>query len=185
MIRSPLPTLHTPRLTLRPLTVSDTDGVMKMIRDSQAEFTQWFGWASSSTRPAVKEYIQSAEEAMALGTAWHYVILLWSGKLVGRVGLSAIDPDNLSAELGYMLRTDTEGNGIMTEAARGLLAHAFGPGNLHRVVAYADCENERSRRILTRLGFQQEGVVRHMSHHPERGWRDHCSYSLLDGELRG
>ena len=184
MTRSPLPTLHTPRLTLRPMTVSDTDAVAKMIHDSQAEFCRWFGWASSSTRPAVKEYIQSAEEAMALGHAWHYVILLWSGKLVGRVGLSEIDTANRSAELGYMLRTDAEGSGMMTEAARGLLSHALGPGNLHRVVAYADCENERSRRVLVRLGFQQEGIVRHMSHHPARGWRDHFSYSLLEGELR-
>ena len=184
MTRSPLPTLHTPRLTLRPIIVSDTDGVMKMIRDSQAEFTRWFGWASGSTRPAIKEYIQSAEDAMAVGTAWHYVVLLWSGKLVGRVGLSTIDPDNFSAELGYMLRTDAEGSGMMTEAAWGLLSQAFGPGRLHRVTAYADCENERSQRVLARLGFQKEGLVRHMSHHPQRGWRDHFSYSLLEGELR-
>ena len=184
MTRPLLPTLHTPRLTLRPLTVGDTDAVTKMISDSQAEFTRWFGWASGSTRPAVKEYIQSAEEAMALGSAWHYVILLWSGKLAGRVGLSEIDTVNRSAELGYMLRTDTEGNGIMTEAARALLAHAFETGHLHRVVAYADCENERSQRVLARLGFQPEGVVRHMSYHPGRGWRDHVSYSLLEGELR-
>ena len=184
MIRSPLPTLHTPRLTLRPMTVGDTDGVLKMIRDSQAEFTQWFGWASGSTRPAIKEYIQSAVVAMSLGTAWHYVILLWSGRLVGRVGLSTIDSDNFSAELGYMLRTDAESNGVMTEAARELLLHAFGPGRLHRITAYADCDNVRSQRVLARLGFQKEGLVRHMSHHPERGWRDHFSYSLLEGELR-
>ena len=154
-----------------------------MISDSRPAFSQWFGWADSSSRPAVKEYIQSAEEAMAVGTAWHYVILLWSGKLVGRVGLSAIDSDNLSAELGYMLRTDVEGNGIMTEAAHGLLTYAFGTGKLHRISAYADCENERSRRVLTRLGFRQEGIVRHMSRHPGRGWRDHTSYGLLEGEL--
>lgn len=184
MTRPLLPTLHTPRLTLRPMTVSDTDAVTRMISDSQAEFSRWFGWASSSTRPAVKEYIQTAEEAMALGSAWHYVILLWSGKLAGRVGLSEIDTVNRSAELGYMLRTDAEGSGIMTEAARGMLAHAFGPGHLHRVAAYADCENERSQRVLARLGFQPEGVVRHMSFHPARGWRDHSSYSLLEGELR-
>ncbi len=182
--RPTLPTLHTPRLTLRPMTVSDTDAVLKMILDSRAEFGCWFGWTSSSTRATVKEYIQSAEDAMLLGTAWHYVVLLWSGRLVGRVGLTLIDPVNESAELGYMLRTDAEGNGVMTEAARGLLAHAFGPGHLHRITAFADCENTKSQRVLARLGFQQEGRVRHMTRHPERGWRDHDGYSLLNGELR-
>ncbi len=184
MTRSPLPTLHTPRLTLRPMTVSDTDAVQKMIGDSRREFACWFGWAGSSTRATVKEYIQSAEDAMALGAAWHYVILLWSGRLVGRVGLTAIDTVNASAELGYMLRTDAEGNGVMTEAAQGLLSAAFTAGHLHRITAFADCENAKSQAVLGRLGFQKEGVVRHMTRHPERGWRDHYGYSLLDGELR-
>ena len=185
MIRSPLPTLHTPRLTLRPMTVSDTDAVQKMIGDSRQEFTRWFGWADSSTRATVKEYIQSAEEAMAVGMAWHYVVLLWSGRLVGRAGLTSIDSVNESAELGYMLRTDAEGSGVMTEACHGLLAHAFTQARLHRVTAFADCENLKSQRLLARLGFQKEGIVRHMTRHPERGWRDHYGYSLLDGELRG
>ena len=185
MNRSSLPTLHTPRLTLRPMTVSDTEGVTRMIGDSLPEFSRWFGWADTSTRATVKEYIQSAEEAMAVGTAWHYVILLWSGRLAGRIGLTLVDWDNHSAELGYMLRTDAQGAGMMTEAAQGFLAHAFGPGHLHRVTAYADCENEKSQRVLARLGFQQEGRVRHMTRHPKRGWRDHFAYSLLEGELRG
>lgn len=185
MTRPSLPTLHTPRLTLRPMAVSDTDAVLKMITESRQEFANWFGWTGSSTRATVKEYIQSAEDAMALGTAWHYVILLWSGRLVGRVGLTVIDTVNASAELGYMLRTDAEGNGVMTEAAHGLLAQAFTAGHLHRITAFADCENRKSQRVLARLGFQQEGIVRHMTRHPERGWRDHYGYSLLEGELRG
>lgn len=185
MTRSPLPTLHTPRLTLRPMAVSDADAVQKMITDSRREFFLWFGWTDSSTRATVKEYIQSAEDAMAVGTAWHYVVLLWSGRLVGRVGLTLIDPVNSSAELGYMLRTDAEGNGLMTEAVRGMLSHAFTQARLHRITAFADCENQKSQRVLARLGFQQEGKVRHMTRHPDRGWRDHYGYSLLDGELRG
>lgn len=185
MTRPTLPTLHTPRLTLRPMVVSDTDAVLKMISDSRQEFACWFGWTGSSTRATVKEYIQSAEDAMMLGTAWHYVILLWSGKLVGRVGLTTIDTVNASAELGYMLRTDAEGNGVMTEAAHGLLSQAFAQAHLHRITAFADCENVKSQAVLSRLGFQREGVVRHMTRHPERGWRDHYGYSLLEGELRG
>jgi ribosomal-protein-alanine N-acetyltransferase len=184
MSSTPLPTLHTPRLTLRPMTVADTEGVYKMIVASQASFGLWFNWAHVSTRATVKEYLHSMEEAMAVGTAWHYVILSWTGHLVGRVGLTEIDPVNRSAELGYMLRTDVESNGLMNEAARSLLEHAFGPGGLHRISAYADVENEKSQRVLTRLGFRHEGTVRHALHHPSRGWRDHHVYGLLEGELR-
>ena len=119
-----------------------------------------------------------------VGTAWHYVVLTGQGSLVARVGLIQIDPVHQSAELGYMLRTDFEGKGLMTEAAQGLLAHAFGAGGLHRIAAYADVENVASQNVLKRVGFRHEGTMRHLLRLPERGWRDHHAYGLLEGELR-
>jgi RimJ/RimL family protein N-acetyltransferase len=166
------------------MTVRDTDGVYRMIADSREAFAQWFGWARSSTRDGVREYLRQAEEAMAVGGAWHYVILSERDRLIGRVGLTGIDPVNFSAELGYMLRTDCEGDGLMSEAAHGLLSYAFGAGGLHRAVAYADVDNRASQHVLARLGFRHEGTMRHMLHLPERGWRDHHAYGLLEGELR-
>ncbi len=184
MPASPLPVLQTPRLTLRPMTVADTDAVYKMIAASRDSFTRWFGWARDSTRESVQEYVQQAAEAVTVGSAWHYVVRTRQGSLIARVGLTQIDPVNFSAELGYMLRTDFEGSGLMTEAAQGLLSHAFSAGGLHRIVAYADVENVGSQQVLARLGFRHEGTARHMIHLPERGWRDHHAYGLLEGELR-
>lgn len=184
MTATPHPVLKTPRLTLRPLTAGDSEAVYKMIAASRDSFARWFGWARASTLDAVKDYVQQAEEAMTMGNAWHYVALTRQGSLIARVGLTGIDPVNFSAELGYMLRTDFEGKGLMTEAAHRFLTYAFGAGGLHRIEAFADVENEASRQVLTRLGFQPEGVVRHMVRHPERGWRDHQAYGLLEGELR-
>ena len=184
MTASPHPVLQTPRLTLRPMTAADSEAVYKMIAASRESFARWFGWARSSTLDAVKDYVQEAEEAMAMGTVWHYVVLTQQGSLIGRVGLIGIDPVNFSAELGYMLRTDFEGKGLMTEAAQRFLTYAFDDGGLHRITAYADVENEASQRVLTRLGFMPEGTMRHMARHPERGWCDHQAYGLLEGELR-
>ncbi len=50
---SPLPVLHTPRLTLRPLTVADTDAVYRMIDASRDSFSRWFrlGAAPARTTP--------------------------------------------------------------------------------------------------------------------------------------
>ena len=182
---SPLPVLQTSRLTLRPMAATDTDAAYKMIAASRDSFARWFGWARASTRESVQEYTQQATEAMTVGNAWHYVARTRQESLIARVGLTQIDPVNFSAELGYMLRTDFEGSGLMTEAALGLLSYAFGAGGLHRIVAYADVENVGSQKVLTRLGFRHEGTARHMLYLPERGWRDHHAYGLLEGELRG
>ncbi len=181
---SPLPVIYTPRLTLRPVTAADVPAVDAMIAASRESFARWFGWARSSTRESVREHTQQLVEAMALGTARHYVVLTGTEGLIARVGLYDIDPVNLSAELGYMLRSEYEGQGVMTEALRGLLSQIFGPDGLHRVTAYVDTENVASQRVLERLGFQREGTVRHAACHAERGWRDHFLYGLLAGELR-
>jgi len=180
-----LPALHTPRLTLRPLTLADTDAVYQMIDVSRDSYSRWFNWSRGSSRESVKEYIRQTEEAMTVGTAWHYVAVTPANRLIARLGLTQMDVVNFSAELGYMLRADSEGQGLMTEAAHRLLTYAFGSGGLHRIVAYADVENTPSHQVLRRLGFQREGTVRHMVCHPERGWRDHHAFGLLEGELRG
>ena len=185
MPSSPLPVLHTLRLCLRPLTEADGAAVYRMIDTSRASYVRWFGWAGESTPDSVRDYVRQAEEATSLGGAWHYVVLTQANSLIGRVSLTQIDPVNLSAELGYMLRTDFEGRGLMTESCRAVLGHAFGPGGLHRISAYADAENCASHQVLERMGFRREGTVRHAACHPERGWRDHCAFGLLEGELRG
>ncbi len=181
---SPLPVLHTSRLCLRPLTVSDSAAVYRMIDTSRTSFVRWFGWAGESTLDSVCDYVRQAEEATAVGSAWHYVVLTQANSLIGRVSLTQWDPINFSAELGYMLRMDFEGRGLMTEACRAVLSHAFGAGGLHRVSAYADAENCASHQVLERIGFRREGAVRHAAHHPARGWRDHYAFGLLEGELR-
>ena len=184
MFSSPLPTIHTPRLTLRPVTAADAPAIDALIAASRDSFVRWFGWARASTPESVREHTQQTVDAMALGTARHYVVLTDTGALIARISLYDINPVNLSAELGYMLRTEYEGQGVMTEALRGLLSHTLGPDGLHRITAYADTENVASQRVLNRLGFRREGTVRHAAHHSERGWRDHHLYGLLAGELR-
>lgn len=185
MSSSPLLPIYTPRLTLRPITLNDVPAVDAMIAASRESFARWLGWARASTRESVREHTQQSVDAMVLGTARQYVVLTSAEGLIARVGLYEIDSINLCAELGYMLRTEYEGQGVMTEALRGLLSQTFGQDGLHRVTAYVDTENVASQRVLERLGFQREGTVRHAMHHPERGWRDHHLYGLLSGELRG
>ena len=185
MILPLLSVLQTPRLILRPMTVGDSEAVTRMISVSRESFSRWFTWSGDSNLDSVREHSRRLEETMAVGTASEYVILTRAHSLVGRVGLMEIDTAARCAELGYMLRTDFEGQGLMTEAAHKLASHAFGPCGLHRLSAYVDVENVGSQRVLSRLGFRQEGTLRHVVQHPERGWRDQHVYGLLEGELVG
>ena len=50
------------------------------------------------------------------------------------------------------------GQGIATEAAGALVAHALGPLALPRVVAVTYPENLASQRVLDKLGFERHGI---------------------------
>ena len=62
--------------------------------------------------------------------------------------------------LGYGIGARWQGRGLMHEALEGTLAWAFGALDLHRVMANYLPRNERSARLLARLGFEREGYAR-------------------------
>ncbi len=84
-----------------------------------------------------------------------------TGRVIGSVGLHpraklAGEP---VVELGYVLSPDWEGRGLMTEACKAVLAHAFLDRNLEEVyVAHFD-GNDKSRRVIQKLGFLAEGEI--------------------------
>lgn len=88
------------------------------------------------------------------------VVRAEADRLVGTVTLCAWDRANRRAEVGFILRPETQGQGLATDAVRTALAFGFGPMRLHRVEADVDPENAASLRLLARLGFREEGRFR-------------------------
>ena len=74
--------------------------------------------------------------------------------------------------LGYGIGADRQGQGLMHEALEAGLAWAFDELNLHRVMANHLPRNERSARLLQRLGFEREGYARAYLQIAGR-WEDH------------
>ena len=65
----------------------------------------------------------------------------------------------------------------MEEALRAANAFVFDAMRMHRVMANYRPENERSRRLLERLGFEREGLARNYLF-IDGAWRDHVLTSL-------
>ncbi|MBJ3776190.1 GNAT family N-acetyltransferase [Acuticoccus mangrovi] len=82
------------------------------------------------------------------------------GRLIGTIGLVPLGDD--AAEIGYWLGRPEWGHGYATEAATAVVRHAFGPMGLSRLVAGAFEGNERSLRVLEKVGFRRTGAsLRH------------------------
>jgi RimJ/RimL family protein N-acetyltransferase len=154
-----LPTIDAPRLRLRWLTDQDVDALFAVFSDRQM-MRYW-------STPAMTE----RSEAEALVTQIHDYFREKSGfqwgierkedrRLLGTCTLFRIDAGNGRAELGYGLGSQYWSKGYMREALTALIAYSFGTLGLRRLEADVDPRNEGSLRLLGKLGFQREGLLR-------------------------
>lgn len=86
-----------------------------------------------------------------------------------------------ACHLGYGMAARTQGQGIMHEALQAGLAWAFGELDLHRVMANHMPRNDRSARLLARLGFQREGYAERYLR-IAGVWEDHVLTALVRPE---
>lgn len=102
------------------------------------------------------------------------------GAVIGRINLTEIVRGPFQAcVLGYAVDRAYEGRGYMFEALRAAIDFAFGDLRLHRIMANYRPENERSGRILGRLGFTREGYAREYLF-IDGAWRDHVLTALTN-----
>lgn len=90
---------------------------------------------------------------------------------------------NRSVELGYWLDATMQGKGIVTQACRTMVRHAFEVHQMHKVVISCAIDNPRSRAVAERLGFVQEGILRQVVRLGDR-YVDGVFYGLLVDEWR-
>lgn len=105
-------------------------------------------------------------------------------EVIGVVNLSNFVRGAFQAcHLGYSIDRAHEGRGTMSAAVRLAIEYAFGPLNLHRVMANYLPENQRSARLLARLGFRIEGSAGAYLR-IAGAWRDHVLTSLVNEAWR-
>ena len=155
----PLPTLQTPRLLLRPMTLADAPRVQELAGDRAiADTTALI--PHPYPEGAAEAWIATHPTAWAAGHGATFAVALRAGDLlVGAMGL-VIRRSQDSASLGYWIGKPFWGQGYATEAAAAVLDLAFGPLGLHRVEATHLTRNPASGRVMEKLGMRPEGVFR-------------------------
>ena len=84
-------------------------------------------------------------------------------------------------ELGYDLLRSEWGQGIMTEAIDAIVEFGFSDAELHRIEAMVMVENHASARLLTKLGFTEEGTLRDYDYFKEQ-FHDMRCFAILQQE---
>ncbi|OAB40380.1 GNAT family N-acetyltransferase [Paenibacillus antarcticus] len=104
-----------------------------------------------------------------------------SNKVIGTCGFLNYEKIHNRIEIGYDLSPNFWGNGIMTEVVKCIMDFGFLTMKVNKIEAKVEPENEASIRLMYRLGFQKEGVLR--QHEFEKGkYVDLAIYSKLKSE---
>lgn len=151
--------IETPRLRLRAAREDDAPALLEIFADN--EVTQY--WSSRPWTELAQAQERIARDLQALDSGADLVLMIERAedqRLIGRCTLFRIDRDCRRAEVGYALTRPAWGQGYVNEAMRALLRYGFEQLELNRVEADVDPRNTASMRVLQRLGFQQEGLLR-------------------------
>jgi len=147
--------LTTPRLLLRPLKAGDLDSLARLLADPPVmRFLSATG-APRSRAEAEESLHQHLDHWQQHGYGVWAVEERASGAFVGRCGLRYL-PELQSVEVLWSLCSAFWGRGYATEAARECLRYAFETLQLERVIAFTWTINERSRRVMEKLGMRYE-----------------------------
>lgn len=167
-------------LGIRPLEAGDAAELYALIEANREHLARWLPWAADQDLAATERFIAEAEEQLA-GDNGFQAAIAPEQEIVGVVGFHSIDWVNRNTSLGYWLAESAQGKGIMIDAVRALLDHAFYEWELHRLEIQCAPGNRRSRAIPDRLGFREEGRLREAERVGGR-YLDSVVYGLLEEE---
>ena len=153
-----LPTLATPRLTLRPAIDVDLDALWRLLTDPQVR--RYLCDDRILTRAEVQKILAEdvAHESAGMGL---WLLRGRAENLIGCIGLHPVSPEivthapDLAGEIErtIALAPGHWGRGLAAEALAAAVAYAFDTLGLERLVAVVDEPNERSHRLMLRVGF--------------------------------
>jgi RimJ/RimL family protein N-acetyltransferase len=118
------------------------------------------------------------------------VEVVGGASFVGFVGLSVPSFEahfTPAVEVGWRLAREHWGHGYATEAASAVLAFAFDELGLEEVVSFTTVANERSRRVMERLGMTHDPTddFEHPALPPGHPQRPHVLYRARVSGTRG
>ena len=153
-----VPTLRTPRLTLRPWRESDLEPLTAILSDPEVTrhlFGEGRPLNADEAREAYGRRVASWEND---GLGFWALELQGTGELIGWAGLQVSRYEKGLegvVEAGWTLGRAWWGNGYATEAAEASLRWGFEQRGLERVYAFHEPANRRSERVMEGLGMDE------------------------------
>ena len=178
--------IETERLVLRYPDIELSNEVRTYLLENKTFLSEWEPvrdedyYSINNIENLISEQIHENEEKKGLHL---YIFLKNEFELIGTIGISnIIYGPFLSCFLGYKLSERYINQGFMTEALKKVISICFEDLKLHRIEANVVPRNIRSKKVLEKLGFINEGMSK--KYLKINGvWEDHEHYVLLNEKI--
>lgn len=147
-------------LLLRSFTPEDAPALFKAVDESRQHLRPWLRWVDATTKQEhILQFIhrtqqqQHSQAALELG-------IFHNRKIIGGIGMHDWDHMLKKAQLGYWIRKDFEGKGIVNRCLERFVDFLFEKPGLNKIEIHFMPSNKRSAKVAERLGARIEGVIR-------------------------
>lgn len=173
--------LQTQRVILRTPRLGDGKVVYPSVRASIEELKAWMPWATDAyNEDAAENWCRKAAANFLTRQQLQYCIFTNDGQHAGNLGAFEFDWAVPSCVIGYWLRTNLCGRGLMTEAVNALVGMLTSQLKMVRIQLDCDDRNLRSARVAERCGFTLDGVHPCASRAQDGSLRDTRTYSRIE-----
>lgn len=158
--------ISTGRLLLRKLEVGDAPFMLELLNDPA--YLNYIGDRGVRCASSAIDYIRNGSfAAYALaGYGFYCVTLKDGGTRIGICGLARRDSLD-AADIGFAYLPQFRSAGYASEAALAVIGRARDALGLQRILAITSAENEPSARLLRKIGFSFDRMIRIADDEPE------------------
>lgn len=175
------PILHTDPLTLVEMGQQHTADLFELYRHE--EVTRFYNLLPMQEEAEAQRIVEvhSKRWAEQTGIRWG-IALVGSNTIFGTIGYSRYEAQH-RATIGYSLHPAHWNKGYSTEALKAVVTYGFESLNINRIEAEVMPGNAASNRVLEKLGFSIEGLLRQWMHWNNQHY-DMLMYALLAADWR-
>jgi len=153
--RIPWTILETERCVVKELSLDDLDSLFELYGDGEIDKYTDPLYPYEEEKEFQRAYIESMYRYFGYGM-W-LVFSKETGELIGRAGLEHREyHEEIELELGYIIGTKYQGQGLATEICKAILEYAKANTGFERINTLIEDGNVISERLTKNLGFAHE-----------------------------
>lgn len=138
---------------LRTIEEEDTEFLQQTINDPRVRTS--LAAVEPKNRKQERDWVESLGDTEGV-----HLLVCVDGEPVGNISLKPPNEVWGVVEIGYMITPEQWGNGYATDAVATLCGYAFDERRLNKVYATCYATNPASGRVLEKVGFTEEGLLR-------------------------